>query len=268
MGIGKNNFMLKKQIGEDMNDKVVHLMEIQADIALIKMEDRENKNLFTQQLMDELCNAFETAENNEKYKVIIFTGYDNYFATGGTKETLLAIQEGRMTFLTKEGGKNVYSLPLDCKIPVIAAMQGHAIGGGLSLGLFSDFIIMSRESVYSASFMKYGFTPGFGSTYIFPKKIGLPLAEEFLITARTFKGADLAKRGIPFEVYPRKEVLDRAIELAQILAEKPRISLITLKDNLVEKVRNELPAAIEKELLMHQITFRQPEVKEKIMNLY
>lgn len=256
------------QIGENMNDKVVHLLEIQPDIALIKMEDRENKNLFTQQFMEELCDAFETAENNENYKVIIFTGYDNYFATGGTKETLLAIQEGQMTFLTEDGNKNVYSLPLDCKIPVIAAMQGHAIGGGLSLGLFSDFIIMSRESIYSASFMKYGFTPGFGSTYIFPQKVGISLAEDFLITARTFRGDDLAKRGIPFEVYPRKDVLDKAIELAQILAEKPRISLITLKDNLVEDIRKNLPAAIEKELTMHQITFHQPEVKEKIMNLY
>lgn len=248
--------------------KVVHLEEIQPDIALIKMEDKENKNLFTQQFMEELCDAFETAENNEKYKVIIFTGYDNYFATGGTKETLLSIQEGRMTFLTEDGKKNVYSLPLDCKIPVIAAMQGHAIGGGLSLGLFSDFIIMSRESIYSASFMKYGFTPGFGSTYIFPKKIGLALAEDFLITARTFRGDDLAKRGIPFEVYPRKEVLEKAIDLAQVLAEKPKISLITLKDNLVEEARKKLPEAIEKELLMHQITFHQPEVKEKIMKLY
>lgn len=251
-----------------MQEKVIFLSEVRPGVALIKMEDRENKNLFTQQFMNELCAAFEEAQNDEKYKVIIFTGFDSYFATGGTKETLLAIQQGKMTFLTEDGKSNVYSLPLECKIPVIAAMQGHAIGGGLSLGLFADFVIMSLESIYTASFMKYGFTPGFGSTYIFPKKLGIPLAEEFLITAKTFRGQDLMQRGIPFEVCRRREVLDKAIELAELIAEKPRTSLITLKDNMVEEIRANLPQAIEKELVMHNITFHQPEVKEKIMDLY
>ena len=99
-------------------------------------------------------------------------------------------------------------MPLDCKIPVIAAMQGHAIGGGFSLGLFADFVLLSRESIYTASFMKYGFTPGFGSTYIFPKKLGTVLGSEMLLTARKYRGEELKKRGASFEVYPRAEVLE------------------------------------------------------------
>ena len=52
-------------------------------------------------------------------------------------------------------------------------MQGHGIGGGFVVGLFADFVILSRESVYSTNFMKYKFTPGMGATYIVPKKIGI-----------------------------------------------------------------------------------------------
>lgn len=252
-----------------MESTVVDLSYAAPEIALIKMQDYESKNTFTDKLIGGLAEAFVESENNSSCKVIILTGFGNYFATGGTKDTLLAIQEGKNSFSDAlVGGRNIYSLPLDCKLPVIAAIQGHAIGGGLALGLFADFVLLAREGVYSASFMKYGFTPGFGSTCIFPEKLGVPLATEFLITARTFRGAELAQRGIPFQVYPRTEVLDQAVELAQIIAQKPRISLILLKEHLTESLRNKMPAAIEKELSMHDKTFHLPEVKEKIMNLY
>ena len=91
---------------------------------------------------------------------------------------------------------------------------------------------------------------------------------EMLLSARKYHGEELQRRGAPFEFYPRKEVLERAIELASILAEKPRESLIVLKDNLVEEMRKKVKEAIEKELAMHNITFNLPEVKENIINLY
>ncbi|PLC14255.1 hypothetical protein BV582_19390 [Bacillus paralicheniformis] len=59
------------------------------------------------------------------------------FASGGTKEDLILIQEGKVNFDESPGEKNIYSLSLDCRIPVIAAMQGHAIGGGLAFGMFA-----------------------------------------------------------------------------------------------------------------------------------
>lgn len=251
-----------------MGNLTVELIEIRPGVALVKMQDRENKNTFTRELVLGLEEAFKTIEENPHFKVVIITGYDNYFASGGTKEDLIAIQEGKANFDESPGDKNIYSLSLDCRIPVIAAMQGHAIGGGLAFGMFADFIILSRESVYTANFMKYGFTPGFGSTYIFPIKLGLTLAEDFLMSARTFRGSELEKRGVPFEVYPRKEVIKRALELAEIIAEKPRISLVTLKDHLVAEHRKKIPEIIKQEVAMHDLTFHQPEVKENIKKLY
>lgn len=252
-----------------MEEKVVKLMYAKPEIAVIIMQDEVNKNTFTEELISQLITAFVQAESNPKCKVIILTGYNSYFSTGGTKESLLRIQDGQIKFSDAASGEhNVYSIPLDCSLPVVAAMQGHALGGGLALGLFSDFVIMSEESIYSASFMKYGFTPGFGATCIFPEKLGIALAEDFLLTARTFHGSDLAKRGIPFEVYKRKDVLNKAIELAECLAEKPRKSLTLLKAHMTKKLREKVPQVIEEELKMHDETFHSNEVKEKIMNLY
>ncbi|WP_010094413.1 polyketide synthase [Ornithinibacillus scapharcae] len=250
-------------------NSVVELREVKPGIALLTMQDRENKNTFTNEFLLGIKDAFEEVKHNTKFKVLVITGYDNYFASGGTKDALIAIQEGKANFdKISPGIPNIYSLPLDCEIPVVAAVQGHAIGGGLAFALFSDFIILSKESVYTANFMNFGFTPGFGSTYIFPAKLGITLAKDILISARKFRGEELRKRGIPFEVYPRKEVLGQALELAEIIAEKPRLSLITLKNQLVKEHRNAISEVIKQEVQMHDITFHQPEVKENIQKLY
>ncbi|WP_105979316.1 polyketide synthase [Bacillus paralicheniformis] len=247
-----------------MKNSVVQIEEIKPGIVQVTMVDRVHKNSFSDDLLQELSAAFAEINQNPRYKVVILTGYDSYFATGGTQEGLLAIQEGRTSFT--EG--NIYSLALDCPIPVIAAMQGHGIGGGFVMGLYADIVVLSRESLYTTNFMRYGFTPGMGATYIIQKKLGLALAEEMLLHAGNYRGAELQKKGIPFPVLPRSEVLEHANILAQSLAEKPRVSLITLKNHLVGPLRSELPAYIEKEVEMHDKTFHQPEVRDRILSLF
>jgi|SRR5437667_2748067 len=247
-----------------MTEPVVHLQEVEAGIVQVTMQDRVHKNTFSEELVFGLAQSFQAIDANSRYKVVILTGYESYFASGGTQEGLLAIYEGKAQFT--DG--NFYSLALDCKLPVIAAMQGHGIGGGFVLGLFADFIILSRESVYTTNFMKYGFTPGMGATYIVPKKLGFSLAEELLLTAGNYRGAELEKRGLPFPVLPREKVMGYALELARQIAEKPRVSLITLKEHLVAPLREQLKGIIEKELVMHNTTFHQEEVRERILSLF
>ena len=247
-----------------MEQSVVDFQEIADGIVLLKMEDRKSKNTFSNELIDSLTQSFEKIDHHSGYKVVILTGYDTYFCSGGTQEKLMSISDGEFQF----SDSNLYSLPLECKIPVISAMQGHGIGGGLAFGLFADFVILSRESIYTANFMKYGFTPGMGSTLIISEKLGISLAEELFFTARNYRGAELEKRGIPFPVLPRHEVMEYALALARNLAEKPRISLITLKDHLVESLRKRLPVVADKEVSMHEKTIHQQEVKERIMNLF
>ncbi|WGP11710.1 polyketide synthase [Streptomyces sp. SH5] len=249
-----------------MSDAVT-LSEPRPGVALVTMEDREHKNTFTDALQVGLGEVFQAVAADERYKTAVLTGYGSFFCSGGTRDALLNIQAGGATFQV-EDRPNVYSLPLDCPVPVISAMQGHAIGGGLSMGLFADLVVLSRESVYTANFMKYGFTPGFGSTRVFPEKLGTALGGELLLTGRTFRGAELAERGVPFPVLPRKDVLPTALAQAENLAEKPRTSLVMLKAHLTRRLRAELPGVIEEELAMHEVTFHQPEVKSLLMSRY
>lgn len=243
---------------------VVHLREIEPSVVQVTLEDRVHKNTFSEAICVGLVKAFQEIRNHPDYKVVILTGYDTYFCSGGTREVLLDLSEGKGKFTDYP----IYSLPLDCEIPVIAAMQGHGIGGGLVFGLFSDFVILSRESVYTTNFMKYGFTPGFGSTLVLREKLGIVLATEMLMSAANYRGAELAERGMPIPVMPRADVMSYAYQLAGKLADKPRHSLVTLKAHLVADLRAKLPLVTQQEVVMHEKTFHDPCVKERIRTLF
>jgi polyketide biosynthesis enoyl-CoA hydratase PksI len=247
-----------------MSADVVLLETVEPGIARIVMQDRVHRNGFSPALIDGLVRAFEAVGTDEEVRAVILTGYDSYFASGGTRDALLKLHDGAGRFTDRP----LYDLPLRCPVPVIAAMQGHGIGGGFVMGLFADFVLLSRESIYTTNFMKYGFTPGFGATCIVKERLGSALANEMLITARNYRGEELARRGAPYPALPRAEVAEAALSLARDVADKPRVSLVTLKHRLTEELRAALPKATAAEVEMHAKTFNLPEVRQRIASLF
>jgi polyketide biosynthesis enoyl-CoA hydratase PksI len=247
-----------------MSGGVVDIAQTDSGVACIVMQDRRTKNAFSPELIRGLTDAFEALGGDSRCKAVVVTGYESYFATGGTREALLELHETEASF----NDVNIYGLALECPVPVISAMQGHGIGGGFVMGLFSDIVVLSSESVYTANFMKYGFTPGMGATCILPEKLGLPLAQEMLLTAANFRGAELRQRGVPFTVLPRHEVLAHAMKIAGELADKPRAALAALKTHLAAGIRGKLAGLIEREVAMHRQTIHEPDVKERILRRF
>lgn len=244
--------------------EVVKLEYPEPAIAHVIMEDRISKNTFSTDLIQGLMQTFETIRHRAETKVVVIQGFDNYFCCGGTQEELLKIFEGKITFVDL----SFYRLLLDCEIPTIAAMQGHAIGGGLAFGCYADFIVMGEECIYTTNFMKYGFTPGMGSTYIIPKKLGEMLGSEMLYSAKNYYGGELKQRGVFAKVVKKQDVLTTAMLLAKELSDKTLVSLKLLKQHLTQKIKLELPDIIENELVMHRVSFKQPEVKQRIESLF
>lgn len=244
--------------------EVVKLIYPEPSIAHVIMEDRVSKNTFSSELISGLINVFETIKKSSQIKVVVIQGFDNYFCCGGTQEELLKIYEGKITFTDLA----FYRCLLDCEVPVIAAMQGHAIGGGLTFGCYADFIVMGEECIYATNFMKYGFTPGMGATYIVPKKLGEMLGYEMLYSAKNYYGGELKQRGVSVSVTKKQEVISTAMALAKELSAKTLVALKLLKQHVTERIKSELPDIIEKELAMHAVSFKQPEVKERIEILF
>jgi enoyl-CoA hydratase/carnithine racemase len=234
-----------------LRSKVVTATAHPEGIVVVKMEDREAKNMFSEALLEGMREAFIHVEQTPGYKVVILTGYDSYFSCGGTKESLLAIQAGQ----TKFTDHKIFQLPLDCKLPVIAAMQGHGIGAGWSMGMFADMVLMSEESRYVSPYMNYGFTPGAGATWSLADKMGQDLARESLLTAEHYAGSELKARGVALSVLPRGQVNAAAMRLAQQIAQGPRRRGIELKQQMTGNIYQPLEETYRLELAMHEKTF-------------
>jgi polyketide biosynthesis enoyl-CoA hydratase PksI len=234
-------------------------------IARLVLQETEGKNTFTRAFTEGLRLRLAEIEADRSIKVVVLHGYDSIFCAGGTQEELLGILEKRIRFTDLD---LLFRGLLQCPVPVISAMQGHALGGGLILGLYGDFIVLAEERLYGANFMKYGFTPGMGATFIVRERFGSLLANEMLFTARSFHGGELRARGAGCPVVKKDEVIPEAFRLARELADKPREALMELKTCLAGRLLRQLPAVLEEELRMHDVTFAQPEVRSRILNQF
>lgn len=246
---------------------MTEIMKVHFDknnIATITIDDIPNKNCMSPEFFGGLRKVSEEIRSNTETKVVVFHGLGSYFCSGGNKQLLLDISEEKKKY-TDIG---FFHYLLDCDVPTIAAMQGHAIGGGLIFGMYADAIVMAEECIYSANFMHYGFTPGVGATIVIPEKCGKILGNEMLLSGKDYLGRELKERGISAHVVKKADVLQTAMSLAKNLAEKPLISLKILKHHLNIKLRNELPSIIAAELEMHRLTFTRPEVKARIEKLF
>ncbi|MDO9105376.1 MAG: SDR family NAD(P)-dependent oxidoreductase [Methylovulum sp.] len=230
---------------------VVTVEAYQNGVVLVTLCEKASKNTFTPDFVSGVIEAFEHIRNTAAYKVVVLTGYGHYFACGGTRQGLLAIQNGSARFTDEQS----YSAALTCDIPVIAAMQGHAIGAGWAMGLFCDAAVYSEESSYQSPYMLYGFTPGAGSTLIFPHRLGYDLSRDILFTAKAYPGRELKQRGIGMPVIPRAEVLAYALAWAGQIALAPRERLIKDKQLRAQGLRNRLETVYAQELAMHDKTF-------------
>ncbi|QYF93473.1 SDR family NAD(P)-dependent oxidoreductase [Massilia sp. PAMC28688] len=220
-------------------------------ILEVRMEDRRARNMFSDELVAGMNEVFRHVASSPGYKVVILTGYDRYFASGGTKENLLAIQAGSAQFTDSR----LFELPLRCPVPVISAMQGHGIGAGWSLGMYADFTLFSERGEYSSPYMAYGFTPGAGATLVFPERIGYDLARETMLTGQQYSGAALRRRGLCLPVLEQGEVAAQAMALALQIASLPRSLLVAYKSQLAEPLRLAIDEVCALELEMHAQTF-------------
>ena len=127
------------------------------------------------------------------------------------------------------------------KKPIVAAVQGAAVGAGLGLALVADFRVASPEARFSANFVKLGFHPGFGITHTLPRVIGMQRAQLMCLTGRRIKADEALVWGLVDEVVPMEGLRDAALTLARELAENAPLAVVstraTLRTGLAQAVR-------------------------------
>ena len=157
---------------------------------------------------------------------------------------------------------------LDIPVPVISAMEGHAIGGGFALGLCADIAVLAEESRYGCSFMNMGFTPGMGITKLLEHYMSPAIAQEMQYTGNFYQGRSLIGKTNFNYIIPKAEVLERAQILAETMAEKPRKALSVLKRYQSMERRKTFEETYSIETMMHELTFDQNEILKTIEENY
>lgn len=248
------------------------LDRIEDGIASLRISTDENPYVETW-FVSSLAAAIESLRADETVQAVIVEGGSSYFSAGASRAVLVTPERHSLDpqpTVPCEYFEEITRILLSLPMPTVAAMAGHAIGGGFLLGLWCDMVVLAEESMYGANFMALGFTPGMGATAVLEEAIGAPLARELLFTGRLMKGRELKAIGGPlaYAVVPRAEVRSHAISIAREAAKVPREALVLLKQTLVARRREGLERALNDEAKMQRELFSCEETRLRIKRLY
>lgn len=241
-------------------ERLVSLTLDDDGIAFIRMQDERGGNALSEAMATALRAVLAEVSASDRARVVILAGVGAYFSTGASAEVLAGLAAKSIVPSELDLPAAILGLP----VPAIAAMEGHAIGGGLALGVCADMVLAARESRYGCTFMNLGFTPGMGTTRLLEHAMTPSIAHEMLYTGQYFTGRELAGRTSINYVLPRAEVLPKAWDLARRIAEKPRVALVALKATLAQERTAIYRAAFASEIAMHNVSFGQPEIAESL----
>lgn len=213
-----------------MSDAPV-LFERRESILEITFNRPENRNSMTPEMLPAFQEAMAAAREDRDARCVIITGRGASFSAGADFRSRLLEEDDQRPGPDRQF--DVYGPfleVLDLQVPVIAAMQGHAVGGGLGLALLCDLRIANRQARYGANFTRLGLSPGMALSYVIPRLVGIPRALELMLTGRLITGADAAEMGLVNHAEPPERVLESARALAEEIAESAPVAVRWTKE--------------------------------------
>ncbi|MBL4951188.1 enoyl-CoA hydratase [Neobacillus sp. YIM B02564] len=193
-------------------------------IATITIQ-RPPANALSSGLLRELSAVLDEIEPNRDIRVIVIHGEGRFFSAGADiKEfTTLNSSEGSSNF--GKFGQDLFDRIEKFPKPIIAAIHGAALGGGLELAMACHIRLVSETTKLGLPELQLGIIPGFGGTQRLPRYVGMARAAEMMFTSEPITGLEAVEYGLANHAYPETEVLGEALKLAQKIAKKSPVSL-------------------------------------------
>lgn len=202
------------------------LYEVSEGIATITLNRPDKLNAYTTEMGDEVVDAFAKIRQDSAVRVAILTGAGRGFCAGVDLEHLKAHQAGQNASTGKAPrlGEEDFlrKLPLELlefPKPVIAAVNGHAIGVGVTMILPCDIRIAAEGAKIGLTFAKLGILPGLGSTHLLPQLVGVAKARELVLTAKVILAEEAAAIGLVNCVVPADDLMKEARQMAQAMCQ-------------------------------------------------
>ena len=203
-----------------MNFVNILLEQPEAGIYLLTVNRPKALNALNAATLDEIAAAVAVVAKDHAARVLLVTGAgDKAFVAGADIAEMrsAAIEQARGF---SERGMHVMHALEALPVPVIALVNGYALGGGCELALACDWILAADKAVFGQPEVNLGIPPGFGGTQRLPRRIGPARALELLATARQVKAAEAVAIGLANHVYPASELMAKGLEMARLIAAK------------------------------------------------
>ncbi len=245
-------------------DNQAVLLEIKNGVALITLNEPNSLNALTTSIKDGLSNSIAAIQHDPAVRAVILTGNGKAFSAGGNIKgfgNISSAAAGRKRML--EGTSFIKDLS-EMEKPVIAAVNGYAIGAGLSLALACDFVIASQNAKFSLGFHKIGLVPDLGALYHLPRIVGMARAKELAFSDRTLSAYEAKEYGIALEVVENEQLLSRSLEIAESFASSSTVALGLAKSLLNQSFESSLEEILQKEAMVQGIAFTTADHKEGV----
>lgn len=203
-------------------------LTIHDGVAVFSHERPAARNALSMDMRDDYQDMLSRVQSDSGIRVLVITGSGGSFCAGGDLKSLKENQSGASLNLANDlrrriqAGHRWMEQVRSLEIPVIAAVDGPAVGAGFSIALAADFILASTRAVFCMSFAKVGLVPDLGALHFLPRAVGLSMAKELVFTARRVSAAEGKELGFVHSIHEPEALQSATIELARRFFAGPR----------------------------------------------
>lgn len=200
-------------------------------IGLIKINRPKALNALNAQVLSELNELLNQVDRDKDLRCLILTGEgDKAFVAGADIKEMESLDSSQARAFGEKGQKVFRRLEI-LNLPIIAAVNGFALGGGLELAMACDFIVASENARFGLPEVSLGLIPGFGGTVRLPRYVGLQKAREMIFTGNHYKADAALAMGLVSQIVPATELLEICIKLAETIAAKGPVAIARAKQS-------------------------------------
>ena len=233
--------------------------EYEKRVALVRLNRPEVRNALSPELLTELANALHTLDADEGIGCIVLTGSDKAFAAGADIRSM--VEATGSEILTADWMERWDSIR-KVKKPLVAAINGYALGGGCELAMMCDILIAGDTATFGQPEISIGVIPGAGGTQRLTRAVGKARAMELILTGRPFSAEEALAMGLINRVVPSDSTLVEALTLAQTIAEKPVLAVRLAKEAVLAAMETSLEIGLNAERHRFALLFDSADKKE------
>ncbi len=219
----------------------------------------------TPELLDTFAEQIEVARQDASIRSLVLTGTGRCFSAGADLRT--SLQRDDQAAPGPDASYAMYEpflRVLDVPVPVVAALNGHTVGGGFGLALLADIRVANREAKYGANFARLGIHSGLGISYVLPKLVGPAHASELLFSGSLILGDEAERIGLVSHAVAPDRVLDKALEIARAIAGSAPAAVQAMKASIRLGLGWEIRKAARAEAKLQAESLQSEDAKEGI----